>query len=254
MPDVIKQKPVHYKYFALIAMVFTTISLCDVVMVYRTVQLGPFLLSGGTFIMPFYYFLSDVIAEVYGYKYARQAIWMMFFCCLVFSTIITIILKLPLPPAAYQVADYQSSMGHLFRVVFGGTLITILTASFLNSYIISKWKILIKGKYFWVRSLGSTGIGEAVEVGIECLFLYSGVIPFRKVVTLILPSYLLHIVMGFIIIIPGALFVKYLKHIERVDAYDRDISFNPFKFTIDNESSSEITNFQQGFNSGKLGS
>ncbi len=240
----VQQKPVHYKYFVLIAMIFTTISLCDVVMIYRTVQLGSFLFTAGSFTMPFYYFLTDVIAEVYGYKYARQATWMMFICCLIFSLVITLLLKLPLPATTYQVADYQKAFGHLFRVVIGGTLITVLTATFVNSYIISKWKILIRGRYFWMRSLGASAIGEAVEVVTECLFLYGGIIPFHEVIALILPTYMMHIIIGMIILIPGTPFVKFLKTIEGVDPFDKGISFNPFKFEIDGDSYSDIENLK----------
>ena len=141
--------------------------------------------------MPFYYYLTDLLTEVYGYKYARQATWMMFFCCIIFSSIITLIIKSP--PSAYS-GDYNFAFGHLFRTTFGGTFVTILTSTFVNSYIISKWKILIRGKYFWLRSLGASGIGEAVEVFLECLILYAGFIPQQNIMSMILPTYIAHII------------------------------------------------------------
>lgn len=236
-----RQKKPPYKYFSLIAMIFVTVSLCDVVMIYRTVEIGPYLLSGGAFIMPLYYYLIDVIAEVYGYKYARQTTWVMFFCSLIFSLIISLAIKLTVFHSLYQ-TSYETIFGHLFRVTFGGTLITVLTATFINSYVLSKWKILVRGKYFWMRSLGASGIGEAVEVFTECLILYAGMMPFQKVVFMILPTFIMHMILGFLIILPGAIIVKLLKIAEGTDVYDYNTSFNPFKFKIDQnaEKTSEV--------------
>lgn len=230
------QTSANYKYFPLLAMLLTTISLCDMVLIYRTVKLGNFILSAGTFVMPIYYYLTDAIAEVYGYKYCRQATWMMFFCCLLFSLIIAILIHLPMPDATYQIADYNALFSHLFRATIGGTLVTILIATFVNSYIISKWRVLVKGKYFWLRSLGASGIGEAIEVFLECFFLYGGFLKLHDLVTMILSTYIIHLVIGLIIIYPGTMLVNFLKLIEKSDVYDRSISFNPFKFSTEGDS------------------
>lgn len=97
-------------------MIFVTIAICDVLLVYRLVSIGSLIVTAGVFVMPIYYMLEDVVAEIYGFQLARKMILMMIICMYIFSTIITIAIHLSFP-SDWQShnSQYQFVLGHLFR-------------------------------------------------------------------------------------------------------------------------------------------
>jgi uncharacterized integral membrane protein (TIGR00697 family) len=225
----------EFKYFAPISMLFLVFALCDIISVYRLTTIGSLTIAAGIYILPFYYFLEDLIAEVYGYKRFRQTIWSMLIATFVFAFIITFIIHLPTPPLWPQNQAYLNVFSHLYRVVIGGGCIAVMSGAFINGYIISKWKILLRGRYFWIRSLGASAIGQAVQNVLGCLLLYTHLLPFNKVLQMMLPLYLIQISIFFLISIPGAYVVGLLKKLEGIEAFDQNVNFNPFKYAVQNE-------------------
>jgi uncharacterized integral membrane protein (TIGR00697 family) len=227
------QKIIGWKYLSFIAMLFVTVSLCDIIVIYHVVKIGSFVLSGGSFVMPFYYFLTDLITEVYGYQENRRITWMMFFCCLIFVFFSATIYKFPSFHMPLLVNDVnQDLVKHLLRAVIGGTLITVLLTTFVNSYILSKLKIMLRGRNFFMRSLCASGFSQALEIFIECLALYIGYMSLKSILNMMLPIFLFHILMGIIILIPGRILMSMLKKAEGRDVYDVNVSFNPFSLTV----------------------
>src|SRR5687768_10986229 len=56
--------------------------------------------DAGTLIFPLTFLLSDLITEVYGYKYARRAIWVGFLFNVIFFAYGQLIINLPSPAYA----------------------------------------------------------------------------------------------------------------------------------------------------------
>lgn len=59
----------------LFSVLYVTIILIPIVLAYRPVALGIFLIPGGAIIFPLSYSISDIVAEIYGYQIARQLFW-----------------------------------------------------------------------------------------------------------------------------------------------------------------------------------
>ena len=230
---------IRYKYLAPIAMLYITVMLCDMMLAYRMISFGSVTLAGGIFVLPLFYFLSDIISEVYGYQRARQVIWFMLLCAFIFAMFLSLINLLPRPAFWQEGAAYDLVFEHLFRIAIGGGFLAILFGAFINNYIITKWKVLIKGRHYWLRSFGATAVGEFVQNFMGCLILYLGVIPLAKVFELVVPLYLIQITEGLLLTIPGTILVALLKRAEGVDVYDYETNFNPLKISISNEYSSK---------------
>ena len=49
------------KYYPLFAMLFVTLAICDVLLVYRLVSFSSLTLTAGVFVMPIYYMIEDVV-------------------------------------------------------------------------------------------------------------------------------------------------------------------------------------------------
>src|SRR5205809_7864644 len=69
-----------------------------------------------------------------------------------------------LPPAAgwNDQEAYQTVFGQTPRIVFA-SLAAFFVGEFSNSYVLAKMKIATKGRFLWMRTIGSTIVGEAVD-------------------------------------------------------------------------------------------
>ncbi len=101
------------------------------------------------------------------------------------------------------------------------------------SYIITKLKFLLSGKYFWLRSVGSSAADQLIQNIIGCISLYYGILPFDKVVEMILPLYLIQISFVALLSFPGSFITNLLKRLEGGNITDVTTDFNPFKFKVD---------------------
>lgn len=67
---------------------FLTIMLGTYVLAYKMIAIGGNIISGGIFIFPITYAITDITTEVYGYDQTKKMIKMAFICCLIFALII----------------------------------------------------------------------------------------------------------------------------------------------------------------------
>lgn len=220
-----------YKCLLLISMLFITDLIVSAIAVKRVIVIGPIMEPGGILIFPLTYFLSDIITEVYGYKIARQILWYGFLCQFIFSLLIMGIMKLPTAAFWHGQKAFESVFGHLIIYCITTTAGTLL-GGFLNIYIISKFKILLKGKYFWLRSMLATSIGELIFSVIALTPMFFGTVGLMQSLEIALSAYLFKISYGVIAVFPSAVLVNLLKRIENVDVYDYETDFNPLKLEI----------------------
>ncbi len=215
-------------YILILGMINITISLAADVVAYKLVNLGPALLPGAPLIFPLTYIIGDIVAEVYGYTEAKKIIWVTLVCELFFAIAIKLIIHLPSPIFWHQQHSYNEVIDPILRFVLAGIL-AVLCSSFLNIYIISKWKILMKGRHFWLRSLGSSAIGGFILVLVTILAGFSGNIDWSKLIHMILSVYSIEILYSLLGVWPASIITGFLKLEEQLDVYDTKTNFNPFK-------------------------
>ena len=223
------------KYMIILSMFYLTAFIFPVMLAYRMVSVGSFLLPGGTLFFPASYLIGDIIAEVYGYQVARQLVWSAIFCQLLICSLIIIVLHLPFPSNWLYEQDFDIVLGHSLRYAIASTVGNFL-GEFVNIYIISKFKILLKGRYYWLRSLGASCIGEAVLTSTVFFITFVGVTSLQNIFALTLSGYLFKILFSVLALFPITYLVSFLKRNERIDVCDQGLDFNPFKFSVDNES------------------
>jgi len=223
-----KQK---YNYITLLAMLYVTTTLTSVVLAYRTIAIGPFIIPGGTVIFPLAYFLGDVVAEVYGYKFSRQLIWFSVISNFAFASVIMIVIHLPAPTYLISANTYKQVLNHTLRFVCSGTTGCIIS-SFVNIYIISKSKIYLHGKYFWLRSTIATAFGELTLTTIVALLTFTGIVPGTTIFTIIVSAFTFKIIYGLIAVWPATILASFLKRTENTDVYDFNTNFSPFSLKV----------------------
>ncbi|OGT32003.1 MAG: hypothetical protein A3E87_10655 [Gammaproteobacteria bacterium RIFCSPHIGHO2_12_FULL_35_23] len=229
--NILKASTAHpkeqYKFCSMLFMVYLTALLGEMTIGYRMAKLEGLIVSGSAFIVPLTYFVGDIVTEVYGYKLARKMIWTALLCEILFVFALNIVVLLPhLKHAEYQHA-YSILIPPMLRSMLAD-LITIFSSEFINVYIISKWKILTRGRFYWLRSTCSTTIGVFAFSAIACIIAYSGIYTIKEIINSIFSSYLICEAIIVCLSFFGVFIVRYLKRIESVDAYDIGINFNPF--------------------------
>ena len=101
---------------------------------------------------------------------------------------------------------------------------------FSNSYVLAKMKVRTNGRWLWMRTIGSTIVGELVDtvVFIVVASLFK-VFPWSLFVTLVLTNYLFKCGVEALMTPVTYAAVRWLKRVEGVDHYDFGTDFNPFK-------------------------
>lgn len=216
-----------YKYLTALSVFFVSVLLISNIASTKIVDFGWFTFDGGTLLFPLSYIFGDIMTEVYGYKKARNVIWLGFISALVMSIVFMVVGALP-PAADWgNQAAYDAILGLTPRIVLA-SLFAYFCGSFSNSFILAKMKILTKGKLLWTRTIGSTVVGELVDSTLFILIAFWGVLPGTLLVTLIVSNYIFKTLVEVVFTPITYKVVNFLKKKEQEDYYDTATNFNPF--------------------------
>lgn len=216
----------QFKGYLFLSVFYAILMVTAQAMAYRLIELGTFLEPGGIFIFPMSFAVSDIIAEVYGPSLARRSIFAALFAQGFYSFVPMLVNILPHPAAWHHADAYQLVFGSSW-LVFVSNLIAVMVGMILNTQIIGKTKIKTQGKYFCLRSLFASAIGEFILTAIiVCIAL----IPVEGIyigMKLFLNMFLFKLVFSFLATYPASFFVKIFKKLDNCDVYEEHVSLNP---------------------------
>ena len=104
-----------------------------------------------------------------------------------------------------------------------------IIAGLVNAYVLTKWKIILHGRYFWLRSLGSSTLAEALYSAIAIVMMEFSSIPFNAILKVILVSYTIKVIYSIVFAGPANILVNFIKKTAHIDVYDNRDGYNPFK-------------------------
>jgi queuosine precursor transporter len=218
----------QYKYFDLVTVAFITVLLCSCLIgPGKVCTLFGVTFGAGVFFYPISYIFGDVLTEVYGYSHTRRAVWAGF-GALIFASLMSYIV-LELPPSAewpYQEA-YVAVLGQTSRVVIG-TLLSFWAGELVNSYVLAKLKIKTGGRFLWLRTIGSTLVGQGVDTVIFYPIAFAGLWSVNLLLTVMVTNYILKVMWEAVSTPLTYKVVGFLKNVEREDHYDIGTDFTPF--------------------------
>src|SRR3990167_8542287 len=217
-----------HKYLVFFSMLYMSIMICNAILTNRYISLSKdIFVLGGTLTSPLIFILGDVVAEIFGYKIAKQMIWCGFTCQVIFAIICGLVVRAPYPVFFKNYYVYSFVFNQLLYIVIS-SFVAFIISNLINIHIITRWKILLKGRYFWLRSLGSSTIAEALYSAIAILMMEIGSISSANIWRVILMSYLIKVTYSVVFAAPGNLLVNYIKNSTGIDVYEQSASFNPF--------------------------
>ncbi|HIK40342.1 queuosine precursor transporter [Thermoleptolyngbya oregonensis NK1-22] len=216
-----------FKHLDTITALFVAVLLISNIASTKILTLGPFTFDGGTILFPLSYIFGDILTEVYGYGRSRRVIWLGFVSALVMA--ITLAIVGALPPAADwgNQSAYETILGQTPRIV-AASLIAYIAGEFSNSFTLAKLKIRTSGRWLWLRTIGSTLVGQLLDTGLFVLIAFTGVVPNSLLWPLIVSNYLFKCGVEILFTPATYAITGWLKQEEQEDYYDRNTDFNPF--------------------------
>jgi queuosine precursor transporter len=220
-----------YHYFDLVMAAFVAVLMISNIASTKTVDLGPFKFDGGTILFPLAYIFGDVLTEVYGYRRSRRVIWAGFFWIGAMAGVLALVDALPAAQDYPFQESFHNILGQTPRIVIA-SLLGYWAGEFSNSVILAKIKILTQGRWLWMRTIGSTILGEGVDTLLFVFVAFYGVLPGSLVVAMMISNYVFKC--GFEALATPLTYrvVAFLKRAEREDYYDYGTDFNPFGLEV----------------------
>jgi uncharacterized integral membrane protein (TIGR00697 family) len=195
----------------------------------------PLVFDAGTILFPISYIFGDILTEVYGYRRARRAIWIGFACLALTSGAFALIQRLPAEATWSAYAGQAAYDAILGGISTGGIVLASLTGywsgSFANAMIMARLKRATRGRALWLRTIGSTLVGEGVDTAVFIAVASAlGVFPWSLFVALTVSNYLFKCAVEALLTPATYAIVNGLKRAEGGDSLDEDVSLNPFDF------------------------
>ena len=231
-----------YKYYDLVMAAFVMILLCSnligaakVAIIgpfnFGSFSLGPFTFGAGVLFFPISYIFGDVLTEVYGYARARKVVWAGFGAIIFAAFMSWIVVGLRPAEGWKDQAAYVAVFGNTWRIVLA-SLTAFFLGEFANSYVLAKMKIMTNGKYLWMRTIGSTIVGEGVDSLVFYPVAFLGIWSNDLVIRVLITNYLIKVGWEAVITPFTYLVVNFLKRAEDEDYYDRKTNFTPFSIEV----------------------
>ncbi len=225
-----------YKYYDLVMAAFVTVLLCSNFIgaakqaVLDLPVLGRVTFGAGVLFFPISYIFGDVLTEVYGYARDRRVVWAGFGALAFASLMAWVVVHLPAADSEWM-KTYQGQLegvfGNAWRIA-AGSMIAFWSGSFANSFVLAKMKIRTEGKWLWMRTIGSTLVGELVDSSLFYFIAFGGLWATGDVLKVALTQYVLKT--GWEVVMTPVTYrvVGFLKRAEHEDYYDRKTRFTPF--------------------------
>ena len=214
--------------FMLLGILFNVCLIAANLLETKVIQIGSLTVTAGLLVFPISYIINDCIAEVWGFKKARLIIWSGFAMNFFVVALGLIAVAIPAAPFWEGEEHFDFVFGMAPRIV-AASLMAFLVGSFLNAYVMSKMKVVSRGRHFSARAILSTLVGETADSLIFFPVAFGGIIAWRELLIMMCIQIILKSMYEVIILPVTIRVVKAIKKIDGSDVYDTDISYNVLK-------------------------
>lgn len=164
--------------------VFVACLLVSNVLSAKTFTLGSVVLPTAVIIFPVVYIVNDVMAEIYGFKNARNIIFLGFALNALAVAAYSIAIMLPAPEyAAEGAAAFAATLGSTWRILIA-SFAAYLVGSLVNAGVMVRMKEKLQ-KHLMLRCITSTLIGEGIDAVIFISVAFAGTMPLETLLVMI---------------------------------------------------------------------
>lgn len=218
-------------YFPLLTGVFVAVLMISQVTAVKPVDVG-IVFTGADLVFPLSYLLGDVLTEVYGFARSRLVIWIGLAANVLMSATLWLVGRIP--GEAEWIADggqqaWDMLLGLAPRIALA-SLVAYFVGEFVNAYVLAKMKVAMQGRHFWMRTIGSSMVGQGFDTLIFFPIAYGGEWSWSLIGQIMAVAYVLKVGVQVVLTPLTYGLVAYLKRKSGLDVYDTD--FNPFRLTM----------------------
>ncbi|KQM19593.1 hypothetical protein ASE49_05075 [Novosphingobium sp. Leaf2] len=218
----------HFAYFDYVMAAFVAILLLsNLIGASKLAQVGGVEFGAGILFFPVSYVIGDVLTEVYGYANARRCVWAGFFALVFMAFMSFVVVAMPPAPGWSGQAAYESVFGSTWRIVLA-SVVAFWAGEFVNSFVLSKLKLLTGGKHLWTRTIGSTVFGQAVDSALFYPIAFLGTWTTTQVLTVMVTNWFFKVLWEVVLTPVTYAVVGWLKRREGVEVFDENVNFSPF--------------------------
>jgi len=219
------QSSLSPRFVAVVALFVTALITSNIIAV-KLIDVAGLILPAAIVIFPISYILGDVLTEVYGYRAARRVIWLGFACNL--FAVGAIWIGGLLPPAGFWEGQeaYEAILGLAPRILLA-SFAAYLVGEFANAYVLARMKVAMGGRHLWMRTIGSTLVGQGLDSAVFITVAFAGILPWSAMLTAVVTQWLVKSAYEALATPVTYGVVGYLKRRDGVDVYDRDTRFSP---------------------------
>lgn len=217
--------------FVIIACLFVSSLLLSNVITGKLISFFGIVLPGAAILFPITYIFGDVLTEVYGFGKARMVIWLGFAVNILMVGVFALVMAIPSPDFFRGEAAFASVLGMTPRIV-AASLLAYFAGEFCNSALLSRIKILTEGRFLWIRTIGSTLVGEGIDTVIFITLAFWGTLPSGVLGQMILFQYAFKVAYEVAITPFTYALVGWLKRKEGIDTFDYGVYYNPFQLGL----------------------
>ncbi|MDR3230983.1 MAG: queuosine precursor transporter [Synergistaceae bacterium] len=173
-----------------IAALMTTAYLTANVMAVKLVSIGGIaVFDAGTITFPLAYMLGDVLTEIWGFRTAKSVIWLTFCCNIILVAATALGVLLPSPDYLMDISDaYAAIFTYVPRIVFA-SLVAFLCGELSNAFFMEKIRIWTRGRYLWMRTIGSSMIGYVFDTVLFVLIAFGGTARLSDLLFMVVAQY-----------------------------------------------------------------
>jgi uncharacterized integral membrane protein (TIGR00697 family) len=226
LPDRSSGETRYSPWFLLVVALFVTCLIAANIIAVKLVDLFGLVLPAAIIIFPLSYITGDVLTEVYGYGRTRKVIWLGFLCNLVVVAAIWVAEVLPAAPFWDGQKAYERVLGYTPRIL-AASFLAYLVGEFANSFVLAKLKIATRGRCLWMRTIGSTLVGQGLDSAVFMVLAFAGTIPVHALTLAVVTQWLAKSAYEAAVTPFTYLVVNFLKAKEGMDTYDHETRFNP---------------------------
>lgn len=185
--------------------------------------------GAGVLFFPVSYIIGDVLTEVYGYAQARRVIWTGFAALLFMAFMAAVVVALPPAEGWPGQEAYEFVFGNSWRIV-AASMTAFWVGEFANSFVLARLKLATKGHFLWIRTIGSTVVGQGLDSLIFYPLAFWGLAgwPPEQLMQVIISQWLIKT--GWEALLTPVTYgvVRFLKRREGMEVFDDGTDFSPF--------------------------
>jgi uncharacterized integral membrane protein (TIGR00697 family) len=218
-----------YRFVAVVAVFITCLITANIIIVKQVEILGV-TLPAGIVIFPLSYVFGDILTEVYGFATARKVIWLGFLCNLLAVFAIWLAQVIPASPVFDAQAAYERILGSTPRFL-AASFLAYIAGEFTNAIVLARMKVLTRGRWLWMRTIGSTVAGQLADTLLVLAIGFGGVLHWEVIALMGLSHWVAKVTYEVIATPLTYWLVGYLKRVEKTDVYDYHTDFNPLRIS-----------------------